>query len=127
MFQLDSQRSGLINSGLLCCDIISQAASVTPELQTCVCVPAARFFFSFSPSEKENSDHRGGAPQTCSLLVLVLGGVGGVRGKARGASSLLPEHWLPRSPLIDPPLGRLWPEKTTCWLHACDLFRSLSL
>lgn len=90
-------------------------SSVTTELQSCVFV--ARFLLSFSPLEKENSRKTAViAPRPVTAAW-----------EAPERSSLLPERWLPRSPLIDPPLGRLWREKTTCWLPAYNLLRSFSL
>lgn len=91
-------------------------SSVTTELQSCVFV--ARFLLSFSPLEKENSR---------KPAVIAARPVTAQRSHGVGSPRALPERWLPCSPLIDPPLGRLWREKTTCWLHAYNLLRSLSL
>lgn len=95
-------------------------SSATTELQPRVF--AARFLLSFPPSAKENSRKtaviaaglRNCAQRSCGV-------------EAPERSSLLPEQWLPCSPLIDPPLGCLWRGKTTCWLHAYNLLRTSSL
>ena len=84
------------------------------ERSTEVSVITAGFISSFSPLKKENCRKW---PVITAGLVSVL--TAHEACEAPECFSLLTVQSLPCLPLIDPPQGRLWREKTTCWLPAC--------
>lgn len=109
-----------LNSYIFCCYIISQWAPWLPNFRrVCSLLDSC---YPFHPWRRKTAERRLLSRQDAATVLSAH-----AAWEAPERSSLLPEQWLPCSPLIDPPLGRLWRGKTTCWLHAYNLLRSLSL